>query len=211
MTVADVILEVTGTAADAHDIRAILRKCYFYDFDGAPLRLWDGVGKLYAGGFEWLGTIDAAGSNHHRSPTLRDLRDGVSPRYEFTIPYLDKANFDAMKADQAMVRGRPLTIYHVCILIGEGLRPTNPLRFKTRLEMKGAKFAESVTGSAGSLHVTRSASIVARGGEDGRSRIPNGTYTDTAQRERARVLGLASDSGCSFVAGNSRRTYVVGG
>lgn len=211
MTVADVILEVTGAATDAHDIRAVVRKCYFYDFDGSPLRLWDGVGKLYAGGFEWIGTIDGAGNNHHKTPVLRDLRDGTNPRYEFGIPYIDKASFEAMKADQAIVKGRPLLIYHVVVLVGEGLRPSNPLRFKARLEMKGAKFSEQATMQAGTVQITRSAFVLARGGEDGRSRIPNGTYTDTAQRERARVLGVTSDSGCSFVAGNARRTYVVGG
>lgn len=205
------LLDLVGTAADSFDIKAAVRKCYFYDFDGYPVRMWDGQGKLFAGGQEWLGSMDGQGNNIHKSPAIRDARDGASPRYVFSLPYLDKATFDALKADQDLARGRELTIYHVLCKIGEGLRPTTALRFKARLQIKGTEFSEQISGSPGNMQAVRSASVIARSLEYGRSRMPAGTYTDTAQQERARVLGIASDSGCSFVASNSRRTYVVGG
>lgn len=207
MTFEAELLAALGTASDAFDIKAMVRRCFFYDFAGYPVRLWAGQGKLYAGGFEWLGTIDADGADHHQAPAIRDARDGASPRYEFRIPYLDKATFDAMKADQDIARGRELTIYHALILAGEGLRPSVPLRFSAKLLIKGTQFAEQMQEG----RVARSASVLCRSLEYGRSRTPAGTFTDTAQRERARLLGLASDSGCSFVASNSRRTYTVGG
>ncbi len=111
-----------------------------------------------------------------------------------------------MKADQDLVKGRALTCYRVIVLPTEGLRPGTALQFAYRLTMRGAEFSERMEGGK----MVRSASVLCRG-NDGRARLPNGTYTDAAQQERARVLGLASDSGCSFVAANSQRTYIVGG
>lgn len=201
------LLAALGTATDAFDIKAMVRRCFLYDFVGSPVRMWAGQGKLYAGGFEWLGTIDADGTDHHQAPAIRDARDGASPRYQFSIPYLDKTTFDVMKADQDLARGRELTIYHALMLAGEGLRPSTALRFSAKLLIKGTEFSEQMSEG----NVTRSASVLCRSLEYGRSRTPAGTFTDTAQRERARLLGLASDSGCSFVASNSRRTYTVGG
>ena len=133
MSFETVLLELLGTAADAYDIRAGVRRCYFYDFDGYPVRIWDGQGVLTAGGYEWLGTMDADGNNHHTAPQIRDARDGASPRYEFGIPYLDRDTFDAMKADQALAQGRELTIYHALFQIGEGMLPETPLRFTAKL------------------------------------------------------------------------------
>lgn len=207
MSFETVLLELLGTAADAYDIRAGVRRCYFYDFDGYPVRLWDGQGVLNAGGYEWLGTIDADGNNHHTAPQIQDARDGASPRYEFGIPYLDRDTFDAMKADQALAQGRELTIYHALFQIGEGMLPTTPLRFTAKLQMMGTQFSEQFSGGV----MMRSATVICRSLEYGRSRTPAGTYTDTAQVERARLLGLGSDSGCSMVAGNAFRTYTVGG
>jgi hypothetical protein len=211
MTFETELLDHIGQATDSYDIRVVVRKCYFYDFDGSPVRLWDGQGKLFAGGHEWLGTIDADGTNHHQTPALRDARDGASPRYRFGLPYLDKATFDALKADQALARGRELTIYHALCKVGEGMRPATPLRFKARLQMRGTEFSEQITGDIGQLQFVRSAYVTCRSLEYGRSRLPNGTYTDTAQRTRAASLGIATDSGCSFVAGNYIRTFTVGG
>ncbi len=205
------LLDILGTASDSYDIKAMVRRCFFYDFDGYPTRLWDGVGVLNAGGYEWLGTYDADGNNHHRAPAVADSRDGSSPRYEFGIPYLDKTTFDALKADQDLARGREMTCYHALFKVGEGLLPTTPLRFSYRMLIRGTQFSEAATMDGGEVSFTRSASVICRSLEYGRTRVPSGTITDTAQRERARLLGLASDSGCSFVAVNSRRTFLVGG
>lgn len=208
MTFESKLLEIVGTQADAYDIRATVRKCYHYDFTGAPVRLWDGEGKLHAGGFEWLGTVLDGGGNVHQSPSLQDPRDGASPLYEFTLPYVDKANFDAMKADQSLAAGRSLTIYYVLCEEGEGLRPTTELRFCAKLTMTGSKFLEQTTGTPGAFQFIRSATVTARA-STGRSRSPLGTYTSTIQRTRAALLGVASD--CGLDGNNNGRTYTVGG
>lgn len=206
MTFATELLDAIGTATDAWDIRAATRRCWFYDIDGYPLRIWDGMGVLYADATEWLGTIDQNGTNHHQAPPVRDMRDGASPEYRFTIPYVDLTAFNAMKADQDLVKGRKVTCYRVIVLTNEGLRPGTALQFAYRLTMRGAEFSERMEGGK----LIRSASGLCRG-NDGRAKLPAGTMTDAAQQERARVLGLASDSGCAFVAANSNRTYVIGG
>lgn len=211
MTFAEELLAATGTAADAFDIRAIVRRCFFYDFDGFPVRLWEGIGKLHAGGYEWLGTFTPDGDNRHQAPATQDARDGASPKYEFSLPYIDRATFLALKADQALAKGRTLTVYHVICLPGEGLRPGTALRFDARYIMQGVQFSEALEGEAPTITRRYSAAVQVSNLEFGRSLIPNGTYTDAAQNFRAQQLGLASDSGCSFVAANSRRTYVVGG
>ncbi len=205
------LIAALGTAADAFDIKVSVRRCFFYDFLGVPVRLWDGEGKAYAGGEEWLGTMTEDGGNAHSAPAVRDSRDGASPEYNFSLPYIDEMTFRNMKADRALVSGRFLTCYHAIFLTGEGLRPGTPLRFAYRLSMMETRFSETFEGSPGNSKRNFKASVLCRTQEFGRSRIPNGTYTDTAQHERARILGVASDSGCVFVAGNARRTYVVGG
>lgn len=211
MTFETALLELTGTAADAFDIRAMVRRCFLYDFTGSPVRVWDGTGGLYAGGYEWLGTYDADGMNHHKAPAVRDDRDGTSPRYEFGIPYLDQTTFNALKASQALARGRDLICYHVVCQVGEGTRPGTDLRFNYRLAMRGVQFTERVDGEPGAEVIIRAASVIAKSLEYGRSNAPAGTMTDTAQNERARLLGLASDSGCIMVAKNAQRTFVIAG
>lgn len=205
------LLAQLGTAADAWDIRAVVRRCWLFDFDGAPLRLWDGQGVLHAGGYDWLGTIDPAGNNRLTAPAVKDGRDGNSPQYRFEVPYLDAATFEGLKADQGLVRGRDLTCYHVVINVGEGLRPGTALRFAYRLTMQRAEFSDSLDGGPANAVRNLRLSILCRADEVGRSKAPRGTYSDTVQRERARVLGVASDSGCVFVAGNAGRTYKIGG
>tara|TARA_R110002049_G_scaffold23545_10_gene83643 strand:- start:34122 stop:34802 length:681 start_codon:yes stop_codon:yes gene_type:complete len=226
MTFDAALIEMTGKASDSFDIRASVRRCFHYDFDGHPARLWEGQGVLTTttpvgaaietpygpvAGNEWLGTIDADGNNLHQVPAVRDSRDGASPRYTFTIPDIDADTYAAFKADQEIARGRDVTCYYALAKVGEGLLPKTPIRFAWRMKMRGVIFSESVREVGGSLQKVRSASVLARSLEYGRSRVPSGTMTDTAQTERARLLGLDSDSGCSFVAANSNRTYVVGG
>jgi hypothetical protein len=93
----------------------------------------------------------------------------------------------------------------------EGLRPGTPLRFNYKLTMQNVKFSDSTEGDPANPTRKRGASVVARSGEVGRSRTPQGTYTDTSQRERARLAGVTSDSFCSFVSANSNRTITIEG
>lgn len=204
------LLDALGQATDAYDIQVAVRRCFFYDFLGNPVRLWDGEGVLTAGGFDWLGTIAADGVNYHSAPEVQDSRDGTSPRYTFKIPFLDRDTFMAMKADQGLARGRGMTCYHAIVQRNEGLRPAQSLRFNYRLTMQGTDFAESVDGDPGNTVRTYSAAVLCRSGESGRSRLPAGTYTDTAQKYRAALLGFPVDNGCSMVAANARRTFIVG-
>jgi hypothetical protein len=220
------LLEMTGTAADSFDIKAMVRRCFFYDFDGFPVRLWEGHGVLATtlsvgdavetpagvlAANEWLGTFDASGANLHKVPAVKDSREGNSPRYTFGIPYLDAESYQLIKADQDLAKGRDIICYHALIKGDEGLLPQTPIRFAWRMRMRGPTFSEGVRAEGGKLERIRSVSVLARSLEYGRSRVPSGTMTDTAQRERARLAGVESDSGCSFVASNSNRTYVVGG
>ena len=132
------LLDLIGTATDTWDMVPTVRRCFLYDFLGAPVRLWDGQGVLTAGGFDWLGTIDAAGQNRHKAPGVRDDRDGSSPRLEFGVPYLDATTYAGLKASQSLARGRDLICYSVLCKAGEGLVPTTALRFNYRLAMPGA-------------------------------------------------------------------------
>ena len=211
MSFSDELLSLTGTATDAFDIKASVRRCFLYDFVGQPVRLWDGHGVLTAGGYDWLGTYDAMGSNRHKAPAVRDDRDGTAPKYEFGIPYLDKTTFLALKASQNLARGRDLICYHALFKVGDGLVPTTELLFGYRLAIRGVQFTERVDGEPGNETIVRSASVFAKSLEYGRSRVPAGTMTDTAQNDRAHLLGLPSDSGCSMVGHNSRRTFIVAG
>jgi hypothetical protein len=208
-TFAEFLLEATGTASDAYDIRVVTRRLFFYDFDGYPIRVWDGVGKLYAGGHEWLGTIDASGNNRHSAPMVRDPRDGASPSYTFSLPYVDKQTYDGLKADQLLAKGRDLTCYYCGFLTGEGLRPSPEIRFNYRLTIRSTEFSQRVEFDGVQTSVVYSASVQCRSLEAGRSRLPSGVYGSASQIERARLLGLPSDTGCDFVAANSRRTYVL--
>lgn len=201
------LLAAIGAKADVNDIRASVRRCYFYDFVDDPLRLWDGQGVLIAGGNEWIGTVTPEGFNLHETSPLRDPRDGASLRYEFKLPYLDEQTWLALKADKSKAEGRELTVYYVIVKHGEGLVPGTALQFVQRMKVQAIKFGENIKESGGTMMRTRSAGVVCRSLEAGRSRVPNGTLTDASQVERARVLGVSSDSGCSFVAANSRRTF----
>ena len=204
------LLDQIGGASDAWDIRAMVRRCWLFDFDGAPVRLWHGQGVLTAGGYDWLGTIDPAGNDRMSAPAVKDGRDGASPQYRFTVPFIDRATFDGLRADQDNVRGRDLTCWHVIIGTHEGLRPGTALRFAYRLTMQRAEFSDGWQGGPANGVRNLSMSILARAGEVGRSKAPNGTWSDTVQRERARVLGVSEDDGCVFVASNANRTYRIG-
>lgn len=226
MTFADELLAHIGGVDDATDIRAAVASCYFYDFDGYPVRLWDGHGLLITstgvGGAvetptgtlsanEWIGTFDEDGNNLHQTAAVSDNRDGTSPRYEFGLPHIDAATYAALQADQGLAKGRDLTCYNIIVLPGEGMRPNTPMRFAWRMTMRSVTFSERWEGEPGNAVKVYGAKVLAMSGEVGRSLAPRGTYTDTSIRERSRQLGVASDSGGSMIAGNASRTYRVGG
>jgi len=212
MAFADALLALTGTATDSFDIVATVRRCFKYDFASGAVYIWDGQGILTTeDGQEWIGTIDADGVNHHNTPAVRDPRDGTSPRYEFSIPYLDAATYAAMKADQSVAAGRDIICYHALFNAKEGLLPQTPIRFAWKMTIRGVTFSEAVEENSGQFIASYNVTALARSLEYGRSRTPAGTFTDTAQNERARVLGVASDSGCSFMARNANRTFLIEG
>lgn len=204
----DRLNEYLGDATDVTDIRAVVRKAYFYDFYGFPTRMWNGKGKLYTSdGNVWLGTIDNDGNNVHQAPRLSDDRDGTAPTYEFKFGYVDEATYDGLKADQALVAGRPLTIYRVLFQNGDGLRPKTPIRFAKQVTMESTKFEEVLVGEGTSLVRRYSASVIAKGGNAGRSNVPGRSYADTQQKRYAASLGVALDRGAEFLPGLANRTY----
>lgn len=218
MTNFDTILnEYLGNADDITDIRAIVRRAWFYDFDGYPVRMWQGQGKLFtADGNEWMGSIDAAGTDHHVTPTIQDGRDGSSANYtmSMTIPDIPGEStsglYESLKKDQHRVNGRTVTVLLALFQQGEGLRPNTPLRFFKQLTMQSPKFTESLTQDGeGKLVRSYKVSVTARDSNYGRSNTPNRVYSDAAQKERARQLGVAVDRGCEFLGTLANRTYTV--
>lgn len=208
----DRLEEYIGNAGDVFDIRAVVRRCWFYDFDGYPIRIWSGQGRLFTSdGHEWMGSVDSSGKDVHSTPALRDSRDGTSPEYKFSFGYVDAQIHAALKADSWRVRGRMVTCYLAIFELGEGLRPGTPIDFLASYEMKSTIFEEAlVKDERGGRMVRRyKATVIARDANSGRSRAPGGTYTSTSQRERARRLGVSDDKGCDFVAGFANKTYLI--
>lgn len=213
----DQINEILGAADDVTDIVATVRKCWFYDFAGDPVRLWDGQGAFTdSDGHEWLGTMDASGGNLHKTPALQDGRDGTSASYTFAlnIPSLPGQDtlelYEELKADQAKVFGRKLVCYLVLFVEGEGLRPNTPLSFYKEMTMFSPKFSETIARtSAGAVIKSFNVSITAKDNNHGRSETPDRTYADTMQKRRAAQLGVAIDRGSEFLALLANRTYQV--
>lgn len=213
----DAIDELVGEASSTDDIVCTVRRCWFYDFLGEPVRIWDGQGDFTdTNGNEWLGTIDPSGRNIHQAPPLQDGRDGTSAAYQFglQIPTMpdqeDLALYSGLKSEQAMVFGRNLTCYLALFKEGEGLLPQVPLLFYKQLTMYSPKFDESVERD-GEGRVIRSykVTIIAKDGNAGRSEVPDRTYADTMQKRRAVELGVALDRGSEFLALLANRTYQI--
>lgn len=212
---ADAIDEAMGEQDGLEDIVYSVRKCWLYDFRDDPVRLWDGKGNFFdADGNEWLGTIDANDTNHHRSPPLQDGRDGSSAAYTFTlnIPTLEDGEggrlYEALKAEQSKAGGRTLTCFLVLFKEGEGLRPGTPLSFYKQLVMQSPKFEEKLQrDGAGRVIKSYTASIIAKDDNSGRSETPNRSYADTMQKRRAAELGVAVDRGAEFLALLANRTF----
>lgn len=215
----DLVEEYLGNEDVLSDIRVVVRRLWFYDFDGYPTRMWSGKGRLFtAGNVEWLGTINDANQDIHVTPRLQDGRDGSSANYQFkmTIPDLpDEPSgelYEALKADQWRVFGRELTCYLAIFKDGEGLRPSTPIKFFKRLIMQSPTFNEGFTqGPGGVLVRAYSVSVVAKDSNSGRARVPNRTYTDTVQREYARQMGVTDrdDKGLEYVAQLANKTFTI--
>lgn len=213
----DLIDEYLGDSDSLSDIVVVVRRLWFYDFVGEPLRVWQGKGKLYTSdNNEWLGTIDANDVDHHIAPSIQDGRDGTSASYSFsfTIPDLPDQDpltlYNEIKADQSLVAGRSLTCYLAVFKEGEALRPSTPISFLKELTMFSPKFSEKmVIDSNGQQQRSYQVSVIAKDANYGRSEIPNGTYADTIQKQRAAKLGVALDRGSEFLAGLANRTYVI--
>lgn len=215
----ELVEEYLGDADVLSDIRVVVRRLWFYDFDGYPTRMWQGKGRLFTeDGNEWLGTINDANQDYHKTPRIQDGRDGTSANYQFsmTIPDLpDESSgelYRALKADQGLVAGRALTGYLAIFKDGEALRPTTPIKFFKQLTMQSPKFKEGLTTDGNGVMIRQyTVSVTAKDANFGRSNTPNRTYNDTTQREYARQLGVTSppDLGCEFVAALANRTYQV--
>lgn len=213
----DKLDEYIGVNGDSGDIRAVVRRCWFYDFAGYPVYVWQGQGRLITSdGQKWLGTIDSEKVDHHKVPALSDGRDGSSATYPFTLNINDYPGqtagqiYEALKADQWRVSGRTLTCYLALFQVEEkdGLRPNTPITFFKELTMIAPTFDEKVELGPGNTIIRRySVTVKCKDGNFGRSNVPNGTYADTIQKERARQLGVTLDRGCEFLGKLANRTY----
>lgn len=205
-----------GGGQDISDIRVVVRRCWLFDFLGYPVRAWQGQGKLFAGGEEWLGYMTYDGQPIITTPRIADGRDGTAPTYEFGMTLVDMPGmpaleaYEALKSDQTRVVGRSVICYLALIEVGEGLRPNTPLEFFKELTMQSTRFEEKLEWDGTSMVKRYTVTLLTKDGNVGRSAVPGGTYTDTVQKERARQLGAGLDRGCEFVAALADRTYTAG-
>jgi len=204
----DAIDEYVGREG-VSDIRAIVRPCYFFDFEGYPTYLWRGQGRLHTSdGNVWLGTIDAAGRDHLTAPGFNDGRDGTSALLQFGMPYIDQPTYLALRNERDRVHGRKITRYMAVFQPGEGLRPDTPIDYDAHFYMQGTQFKENV--SLAGLTMVRQfpITVTAKNGNAGRSQARRGTYTPTGQRERAlEMYGIANDKGCDFIPELANKTF----
>lgn len=212
----DLLDQQFGEDNDINDIRVVVRRCWFYDFKDYPVRLWQGKGKLFTSdGNEWLGTIDNNNVDHHKVPPISDGRDGSSATYQFTLSLVDipgypiQQVYDDIKSEQWRAAGRTLTCYMAAFEPDEGLRPETPIVFFKEFTMMNTKFSEKLESDNGILTKRYIPTVVCKDGNFGRSNIPNGTYSDSIQRFRAKQLGVDVDKGCEYLALLANRTYQI--
>lgn len=213
----DLLDEYLGDQDDITDIRVVVRRLWFYDFLDNPVRVWQGKGKLFTtGDVEWLGSIDASNTDHHKTPSIQDGRDGSSPVYttSLTIPDLPGQNpgqlYEELKAEQSLVFGRKLTCYLAIFKQDEFLRVSTPITFFKELNMLSPKFSESLQpDGAGKYTRQYTVTINSKDGNFGRSTVPNRTYADAQQKERARQLGISVDKGSEYLAILANRTFQI--
>src|SRR5690606_26723487 len=87
-----------GDDEASHDIRLMVAVLHHFDFDGYPVRLWRGQGRLFTeDGQVWLGTIDALGNDRLSAPGFSDGRDGSSALLNFGLPYIDRETYLALR------------------------------------------------------------------------------------------------------------------
>lgn len=206
-----VLDEYLGDDDAISDVRTVVRRCWFYDFDGYPTYLWQGKGTLFTeDGVEWLGTIDNNDTDRHIAPAIQDGRDCSSPTYNFSMNIPTSEIYDDLKADQWRAQGRSIECYLAIFKENEALRPETPIVFFKQLEMVSTRFAEKIQADgSGKLVKTYTVTVTAKDGNSGRSSVPNGTYTDTIQKFRASQNGVALDRGCEYVATLANRTLQV--
>jgi len=213
----DLIDELLGDDDATTDVRVVVRRLWFYDFQDAPLRVWDGKGKLFTSdGNEWIGTIDANNRNVHTTPSVQDGRDGTSATYNMSLLLPDRPGYpvgnlyEQLKTEQWRVAGRSLTIYLAVFDVGEALRPQTPIAFFKEMTMLSTKFSEILEPGEDGRPVRKyKTSILAKDGNSGRANVPNGTYADTCQKQRAAELGVTVDKGCEYVASLASRTMQI--
>ncbi len=212
----DTLDDYLGAADSVEQIQVVARRLWYYDFDDAPLLLWDGQGLLTThDDLEWYGSVVEGGVNLHKAPVIKDGRDGSSASFSSTLQIPDLPNqpayelYEAIKAERSVVKGRSLTCYLAIFHREEGLRPQTPYIFLKGLTMQSATFNESFDMIDGSAVRRYSVSIQSRDGNTGRSRKPSRTYADTIQKEYARQLGVTVDKGSEYLAALADRTYVL--
>lgn len=211
----DTLDEYLGDDDALTDIRATVRRCWFYDFTDNPLYIWQGKGRLFTSdGQAWLGSIDGNNVDHHKTPSIQDGRDGSSATYTLGVNLVDLPGqsalqtYEAFKSEQWRVTGKKVTCYLALFKEGEALRPSTPLTFFKELVMFSPKFSEKIEGNAsGKLIKKYSVSVSCKDGNFGRSNVPGGTYADTIQKARAAELGVAVDKGAEYLALLANRTY----
>lgn len=213
----DYLDELIGDDDALTDIRATVRRCWYYDFEGFPVRVWQGKGKLFTtDGNTWLGTIDGNDVDHHKTPKISDGRDGSSATLNMTLNLTDFPNqpafktYNELKEDQFRATGRKVICYLAVFdaNMNEGLRPTTPIVFFKELVMMSVRFSEKIEQGAGDvLTKNYQATVVCKDGNFGRSNAPNGTYADAIQKERAKQLGVPIDKGAEYLGLLANRTY----
>ena len=211
-----VLDEYLGDSDSIGEIRVVARRLWYYDFESAPLLLWDGQGLLTTSDdLEWYGSMNDSGNNLHTAPNLKDGRDGTSARYEFTLKIPDIPGqtafelYEEIKASNETVKGRKIVCSTVLFHVSEGLRPQTPRLFLKELVMQSAVFNERLTVENGAMRRECSVTIIARDDNTGRSNKPRRTYADTLQKEHARQNGVVLDKGCEYLAELANRTYVI--
>lgn len=213
----DLLNDQFGNEDDLNDIRVVVRRCWFYDFIGYPLRIWQGKGKLFTSdGNEWLGSIDGNNNDHHKVPALSDGRDGSSATYNFSLDMIDipgqpmREAYDAIRNQQWRSANRKLTCYLVAWRSeDEGLRPITPIVYFKDLTMMSTRFSEKLMSENGMMIKRYVPTVVCKDGNFGRSNIPGGTYADSIQRQRAKEWGVEVDKGAEYLAILANRTYTV--
>lgn len=193
------------------DIRVVLAPCYFFDFNGYPILLWRGQGRLFTSdGRKWLGSVDANGTDHLQAPDFNDGRDGAAAKLHFGLPYIDKQTYLALRDERWRVEGRKITRYMAVWKPGEGLRPGTPIDFDAHFYMQSVSFEEKVVQGPGMTMIAHyKATVTAKNGNAGRSQARRGTYTPTGQRDRAlEMYGISNDKGCDFIPELANKTFV---